>query len=44
MLKCFGLYAEDETPSTAAAGEESQSVDKEAAIAPLMNALRDYRD
>lgn len=40
ILKSFGLYGEDDTPSTV--GEASQS--REEILTPLMNALSEYRD
>lgn len=41
VLRSFGLYGEDDTPSSAGEGS-GQS--REETITPLMNALSNYRD
>ena len=40
MLKCFGVYEEDDMPVVG----EGQSLNYEEVITPLMNALSKYRD
>jgi len=42
ILKCFGLYGDDDTPSSV--GEDGAGQSSEETIAPLMNALSNYRD
>jgi len=41
ILKCFGVYSEDDAPSVL---NEEQAVDYEAQITPLMNVLSQFRD
>lgn len=44
ILKCFGVYTDDDTPSQLTENQDGASVGYEEQITPLMNILSNFRD
>ena len=44
ILKCFGVYEEDDAPSVLSEENQGSAIDFETQITPLMNVLSTFRD